>query len=597
MYGKNNLDKSKSPYLNQHKSNPIWWQEFSEEVLQYASENKKLVFISIGYSTCHWCHEMAKDSFSDIKVANYLNENFVCIKADKEENPDLNQLFMNFSIRVGGPTGWPLNVFLSPNLEPIFACTYMPSKSTGNVISFLELLEKIKDFYEENSGELTKFSFVNLYEKNSVKKERIVKILRDGYDYVYGGFLGNNKFPNHSTLQFMLYFYSESGSKTLGDISTSLLDIFCKRGLQDHLGGGFFRYCIGENFEIPHFEKMLYDQAMMLWNFSLSYRLFKKDIYKKTAFKIVKCLEKYFETSDGLYYSGIDADTDHIEGGVYLWSYQELEEALSSEEFEVFKEHYDISVVGNFSGKNHLVKKDIKVDDALDKLEDKLIKLRDRRRQAFVDKKVITSWNALLGVAYVNAYRYFGESGYLQKAKKIYDELLEKNFKDGLLYHNSIEGDIGKKVYMEDYSAVTLLLSFLYEELGEYEEGLLKFSRELLRFKANGIWLENRNEVFGDVEAEFFDQPIPCSLSVAELALKRKGILLKEEQEAVSTDFLDPFKFDFYNIKVMLEREYFHIFKTPEKLNWNNIPLNSVQVSAEKYLECHRNSCYDLDRY
>ena len=122
--------------------------------------------------------------------------------------------------------------------------------------------------------------------------------------------------------------------------------VFCKRGLQDHLGGGFFRYCIGENFEIPHFEKMLYDQAMMLWNFSLSYRLFKKDIYKKTAFKIVKCLEKYFETSDGLYYSGIDADTDHIEGGVYLWSYQELEEALSSEEFEVFKEHYDISVVG-----------------------------------------------------------------------------------------------------------------------------------------------------------------------------------------------------------------------------------------------------------
>ncbi len=311
---KNNLDKAISPYLQQHKNNPIHWQEWNEKILTYGRKENKLIFVSIGYATCHWCHVMAAETFENKEVANFLNKYFVSIKVDREQRPDIDQYFMTFITRTTGQGGWPLNVFLTPNRKPILALTYAPVKPKYGIPAFIEILKEIK-----NKGVACRYEDVVLEKskENTFSDEHILQIITSYYDHDYGGFGHGQKFPPYNTLLFLLSYYERMKTRNLRILIKKTLDTMARRGLHDHLQGGFFRYCVDRNWTTPHFEKMLYDQAMLLWVYSVAYKVLEKEKYKEIVEHIMNCLEETFEEG-GLFYSAHDADTNHEEGATYL---------------------------------------------------------------------------------------------------------------------------------------------------------------------------------------------------------------------------------------------------------------------------------------
>ena len=345
-FRRNNLDKSSSPYLLQHTTNPVWWQEWSDDLIRYAVKTKKLLFVSVGYATCHWCHVMAAEAFSDPETANYLNNQFICIKVDREQRPDIDQFLMDFINNQNGRGGWPLNVFMTPELRPVYALTYAPVHSKDLMPSLLSVSEKVHEFFEDNRDNIP--SFVSGWNPPDVTNESsLTTTLSKYYDPDNGGFGSGQKFPPHSSLLYLLYQAGLEDSPSIKSICSKTLDAMILRGLNDNLQGGIFRYCVDREWTIPHFEKMLYDQAMALWCFSLAYRVIGKETYKNMAEKILKCLDEWFKI-EGLYITAYDADTEHKEGATYLWSYEQLKNELLPEEFEKFSNTYFIDKTGNF---------------------------------------------------------------------------------------------------------------------------------------------------------------------------------------------------------------------------------------------------------
>ena len=312
QFNRNNLAKSSSPYLQQHKNNPIWWQEWSEEMLEYAKRENKLLLVSIGYSTCHWCHVMAQEAFSDREIADYLNNHFVSIKVDREQRPDIDQYCMHYIMQTQGQGGWPLNVFMTPDKQPVYALTYASTQPKHGMPGFITILKAIKvGLTQEHSHDFTPG-----YEKGEeIPQQKLTAAIEQNFDREFGGFGHGMKFPPHCTLLYLLYAEEEECAK---EIVQNTVDAMALGGLHDHLQGGFFRYCTDRDWTIPHFEKMLYDQAMHLWVYSAAYHRYKKSEYKAVAEKILQCLAETFE-EDGLYYSAHDADTNHEEGLTHLW--------------------------------------------------------------------------------------------------------------------------------------------------------------------------------------------------------------------------------------------------------------------------------------
>ncbi|MBI5010744.1 MAG: thioredoxin domain-containing protein, partial [Bacteroidia bacterium] len=397
---RNNLDNSSSPYLVQHWDNPVWWQEWSSDVISYARQSEKPLFVSVGYSTCHWCHVMASEAFSDERTARYLNDNFVSVKVDREQRPDIDQFLMEFIQKQSGRGGWPLNVFLTPSLNPIFALTYAPAIQRGSMNTFLSIVQQVYSFYQKHKNDISSFEPESDHPEIS-DDDQILSSLSGFYDSVNGGFGKGHKFPSHSTLLFLLYRFSVDKDQRIKDICYRSLEAMRLRGLNDHLQGGIFRYCVDPEWTIPHFEKMLYDQAMALWVYSLAYRVFGRVEYRSMAENIVRCLEESF-SEDGFYISAHDADTDHQEGATYLWSYTELKECLTDDEFSELTKVYDISEEGNFEGRNHLVRKN---DIRLNKLENRLLSVRNTRNQPSRDNKILIGINALTAISLLQAGR------------------------------------------------------------------------------------------------------------------------------------------------------------------------------------------------
>lgn len=544
-FSQNNLKKAASPYLLQHKDNPVWWQEWNKEVLEYARAKKKIIFASIGYATCHWCHMMTQEAFSNQEIADYLNAHFISIKIDREQRPDIDQYAMTFLSALTGQGGWPLNIFFTPALRPIHALTYAPVEKRYGMLSFLDILIKIKTFYDQQKGRVEPF-VPKKNESSEIEEERIIPILWNNFDRKYGGFGTQAKFPPHSTLLFMLYFFEVTKDEKLKEIITKTLDAVRLKGLCDHLQGGFFRYSVDRAWIIPHFEKMLYDQALLLWEYSLAYRLLEKKEYKSVAKKIMQCLEETFE-HDGVYYSGHDADTDHHEGATYLWTQEDLCEILTSQELARFKEVYDITEKGNFESKNHLVKKE---DVALEEIENKLLEARRKRHQPFIDRKVITSWNCLVGIGFIQAHKYLGDKKALAKAETLFQRLKKLNCRGSNIFHSSFDTIIQNGEFLQDYAATLLFLTYLHEETGRYEAEMNKLYGKLKEYREEEGWVESFNEDFIKVPAENFDSSIPSSASLAELAVLRTDMLHKREYNRVG--FEVPLAKDFFNISALI---------------------------------------------
>ncbi|MDD3737337.1 MAG: thioredoxin domain-containing protein [Bacteroidales bacterium] len=584
-YTQNNLNISSSPYLRQHAGNPIWWQEWNSETLAYAAAANKPLLVSVGYATCHWCHVMAAEAFSDPETAAYLNANFVNIKVDREQRPDIDQYLMNFIQAQTGSGGWPLNVFLTPGLKPVHALTYAPLRTSGNRYSFLYIAQAVTEFMEQRGDNIMPFT-QHEQEAPEADAERLAESLGEYFDRENGGFGAGQKFPPHSTLLFMLYRLSVSPDKLLDEMVTSTLDAMMMRGLHDHLQGGIYRYCVDREWTIPHFEKMLYDQAMALWTYSVAHRVTGGERYRIMAEKIVRCLDDTF-TIDGMYASAFNADTDHKEGATYLWSMKELAALLSAEEMERFREVYDVSDTGNFEGLNHLVRKS---DRRIDDIEEKLLKARRQRSQPSRDDKILLGLNALTAVALIQAGRQLDRPELAAAAAGLTWRLLETFWDGSSLAHSYYDGVLQQQSYLSDAAAMLLAITMLYEDDHSWGEMMNAMADYVRRFHgSDGRWIESDAGDFMKIYASWFDHPVPSAVSLAETALTRVALLTGAD--LTPAIYRRPYQSDFYNINVLLTEDLFYLYTTRDPLPWSSIPVNSLQRRGEPESVCYDKVC------
>lgn len=586
-FRRNNLDLSSSPYLLQHAGNPIWWQEWTGDVIKYAVETGKPVFVSVGYSTCHWCHVMAEGAFSHHETAYFMNEHFVCIKVDREQRPDIDQMMMDFINRQNGSGGWPLNVFLTPGLRPVYALTFAPADDTSAMYSFLSIAKKIHEFLRIDSEKVPGFEPV-VNKPRIISENSLIRVLSDYYDPANGGFGHAQKFPPHSTLLYLLYQLSLDDSPSIKTICLKTLDSMMMRGLNDHLQGGIFRYCVDPAWNIPHFEKMLYDQAMALWTYSLAARVTAINKYTRMAEKILRCLDESFDVK-GFYITALDADTDHQEGMTYLWSYDELTEILGKNEMEKFTEAYYVNISGNFEGKNHLVRRS---DLEIPETEEKLLRIRKTRKQPFRDEKILSGLNALAAIALVHAARYLDRPSLEGKASSLVRRILKTFWKNNILGHSLYKGIVQDQPFLYDAAALLYAVTLLAETDTGWLQPMDMLAVYMNSFREGDNWLESKPSDFPPVYASWFDHPVPSSVSLAETALARYGFL--KGKDVSLTEYRQPFQSDFFNINAMVRNGLFHVYTSVDVIDWNVIPPNSIQTRGIHEQDCFMGVCSPL---
>ena len=468
----NVLKNEKSPYLRQHKDNPVNWLAWNRETLEKAKLEKKPIFLSVGYASCHWCHVMAHESFENNETAKIMNENFINIKVDREERPDLDFIFQkSLAILTGAQGGWPLSMFLDENAVPFTGGTYFPPKELQGRPSFNNVLENVSKVYQENRDKIInqavqmKEVFRNINQKNAVLKQDLepyVEKIISYTDDVNGGFKGAPKFPQFYIFDAVLHFYHKTNNKKYLDVVEKLLFSLSSRGIYDHLEGGISRYTVDEKWIVPHFEKMLYDniQYVSLLNNYLSNK--ESDYLKYKLKQTIKFINSEFLVKNGLLGSAYDADSDGIEGKYYVWKYQELKDILQNE-LDIFKKKYQISEHGNFEGSNILVENtdtNISTESNIKKIELKLLGIRKKRNKPFFDDKVQTDLNAFW--IYVNLYSsiILDDKVLLEKSTKNIENFIQI-YENGLFHCYNDNKQID--VFLEDYVYFSLLLLSNYE--------------------------------------------------------------------------------------------------------------------------------------
>jgi len=509
----NHLIHETSPYLLQHANNPVDWYPWGEDALRKAKEEGKPIFLSIGYSACHWCHVMEKESFENDETAKILNEKYINIKIDREQRPDLDNIYMDAVIAITGQGGWPLSVFLTPELMPFYGGTYYPPKPRFGLPSFNEVLFQISKIWENDNREIIRTSerlFRHLSNKIEVETysgqfmdpslvSRSAKAFLNHYDYENGGWGNAPKFPLPINILFLTDQAFKGDDSCKGVVKHALM-MMCRGGMYDILGGGFHRYSTDELWLIPHFEKMLYDNAQLSLAYLRGYLLTGEDEFKNTCEGILNFMSIELRDPAGGFYSSIDADSEGIEGNFYTWSFEELRSNLSLDEFHFLTKVYNISEEGNFGGKvilqhqkSHLeaiLEMGLENDVFYSKLENirlKLFQLRSKRIHPALDDKILTSWNALTLLSFAEAARYLNRPDYLIVAKGIGEFLLREMLLDGNLFRCWRQGKTRINAYLEDYSALILALYALYQA------------------DFNPVWLNKIDLLIQDLISLFYD--------------------------------------------------------------------------------------------
>ena len=543
----NRLAKEDSPYLQQHKDNPVDWWPWCDEAFERAETENKPIFISIGYSSCHWCHVMEEKVFEDEECAQILNENFISIKVDKEERPDIDKYYqevhMLLNRRAGG---WPTSIFCTPQNKPFFAGTYIPPESySGSVegMGFKELTRliatKIKEKDSrlfENAEEIEGFLHHKEHPKEAtVLKEEFYKNfllqVKHNYDTKNGGFSDKPKFPHASTLHALLVIdrlYDDASAKAM---VTNTLTNMMKGGMYDLVDGGFCRYSVDEKWLVPHFEKMLYDNALLCGVYTEAYLLYEDEKYLKTAKEVADFWYNYM-SEDDLFYSASDADSDGAEGAYFVYTYKEVYTALTQNGYDNAKEMCEeMSVTHhcNFEGRN-IIRFEKEIPQWFSDVKLILQKIRQKRDYPFIDKKVQTSWSGMM----IHALFQLGtvDKKYKEKAIKSLDKLLETLFIDGKLYHTTL---IHKKpqveAFLEDYAflAQALLSAFEYTQNEIYLIHAQRFvNKALEEFYDRGVWNFSSGEFA--VKAEITDTTYTSSVSVMLDNLMTLATLLEDEK-------------------------------------------------------------------
>ena len=538
----NLLKNEKSPYLKQHENNPVHWHPWNKDALQKAKELKKPIFLSVGYASCHWCHVMAHESFEDANTANIMNEKFVNIKVDREERPDLDNVFQkSLAILSGTPGGWPLSMFLDENGVPFTGGTYFPPKEMYGRPSFVNILTQVSDFYAKNKDKIIQQAsqirdiFQNDQKKSSVIGQNLnphLEAMLNYIDFEWGGFQGSPKFPQFYVFESFLHFYKKNKNKKFYDAVQILLDNVCSRGLYDHLLGGIARYSTDDRWIAPHFEKMLYDNILFINLLGQFYLQEPKEYYKEKLVQTVEFINSSFKNKENLLGSAYDADSEGVEGKYYVWDDKELRSVLE-EDYNLFAKYYDISENGNWEGKNILIEKSVKPteeeNEKLKKIKYKLLSVREKRPKPFFDDKTQIDLNAYWISTLIFVAEIFNKEEWKKLALSNYN--LIKNLTKDEIYHCYKDKD-GVKVFLDDYAYLAQLTINLYETTGEfnYLEDAKKITQQtwdLFYDKQNKILQKNpikQNDLFVP-PLDTNDNNIPNGNSVFLLNCKKLEVI------------------------------------------------------------------------
>ena len=480
----NALIDETSPYLLQHAHNPVDWRPWSEEALADAEKEDKLVLVSIGYSSCHWCHVMEEETFEDETIAEIMNQNFINIKVDREERPDVDQVYMTALQLIKGSGGWPLNVITLPNGKPLYGGTYHTNAQWKNVISEISQLykedpDRAREYADRVAAGVQEVNLIVQPEVNQKLNREIVELGLSNWipqwDEVRGGNRGQQKFMLPSNLDFLLQHAELTANEEVKIHLQNTLDRIAQGGIYDHVGGGFYRYSTDPDWKIPHFEKMLYDNAQLIGLYSKAYKAFKNADHKKVVYETFDFLEREMKNDNGGYFAALDADSEGEEGKYYIWQEEELRKIIGSD-YELFASYYKINPAEKWEGDSYVLHKtkkdfDFAAENNLNikefreqELEWKqaLLEARNQRIRPGLDDKIITSWNALLIEGLVEAYKSFGDSRFLSAAESTYSFIINNCINDGYLIHSYKENSRRIDGFLDDYAYLTSAALQLY---------------------------------------------------------------------------------------------------------------------------------------
>jgi uncharacterized protein YyaL (SSP411 family) len=565
----NKLITEKSPYLLQHAYNPVNWHAWNGEAFEKAKREDKPIFLSIGYSTCHWCHVMEQESFEDEEVAKLMNDAFISIKVDREERPDIDSVYMSVCQTLTGGGGWPLSIIMTPDKKPFFAGTYIPKEPRFNQPGMIQLTKMISEMWDHKKDEIITSSeniVSTLQEpiKQTIHVDFDETILSKTYNQLYGkydvgfgGFGGAPKFPEPHNLMFLLRYWKRTGDENALSIVEHTLDYMRRGGIFDHIGFGFHRYSTDRQWLVPHFEKMLYDQALLALAYIEAFQATGNEFYKNTANEIFTYVLRDLHAPNGAFYSADDADSDGEEGKFYVWSFDELNSILDKEDLDFVTKIFNIERTGNYNepyakkrtnanilhrikSKSKLLKEldltEVDFDKKLEKIRSKLFANREKRNRPHNDDKILTDWNGLMIAALAKGAQVFSEDRYNVAAKRAADFILsEIRSPDGGLMHRYRNGESAINGFINDYVFLIWGLIELYE--ANFESKYLDTALELTDEIINKFWDETNGGFFFTSEdheklfirkKENFDGAIPSGNSVAFLNLIRLSRLAKK---------------------------------------------------------------------
>ncbi len=570
----NRLKLEKSPYLLQHADNPVDWYAWGPEAFEKARKENKPIFLSIGYSTCHWCHVMAHESFENPEVARLMNEVFICIKVDREERQDIDNIYMRVCQMMTGSGGWPLTILMTPDKKPFFAGTYIPRESNHGRLGMLELIPRIKEVWDTQHDEIIKSADqitekLNMIAQSSSGSELDKSTLKAAYEQLngryseqYGGFGNAPKFPSPQNLLFLLRYWQSTNDEKALRMVIKTLQSMQNGGIYDHIGFGFHRYSTDSHWLVPHFEKMLYDQAMLAMAYIEAYQATGIKEFEETAKEIFTYVMRDMTDEKGGFYSAEDADSEGVEGKFYVWTEDEVRQVLKGDEADLIIDVYSIDKTGNFrdeaSGENtganilhldkNLTEVAFKNKESVDGLKErveaarqKLFAVRNKRVHPHKDDKILTDWNGLMIAALAKGAQAFDEPKYAEAAKRAADFILTgMRREDGRILHRYRDGHTAILANVDDYAFLIWGLLELYETVFDvdYLQTALDLNGEMIKY----FWDEQDGGFYFTAEdaeelivrqKEVYDGAIPSGNSVAVSNLFRLSRI------TANTDFED----------------------------------------------------------
>ncbi len=567
----NRLLDERSPYLLQHAYNPVDWYPWSEEAFEKAKAQDKPVFVSIGYSSCHWCHVMEKESFDDDEVAKLLNGAFICVKVDREERPDVDNAYMAVCEAMGRSCGWPLNIILTPDKNPFFAVSYIPKNSRLGLVGIIDLVPQIEEMWKKRRSDLEKLGNdikrrIENFEKRTLGKELDKDVLDDAYEKLFlnfdeqnGGFGRAPKFPAPHNLLFLLRYWSRTKEKNVLMMAEKTLRAMRLGGIFDQVGFGFHRYSTDAEWLVPHFEKMLYDQALLALTYTEAFQATGAGKFKVTAKEVLEYVLRDLASPEGCFYAAEDADSEGEEGKFYVWTEKEIREALSAEDAELAVKLFGVKAMGNYgeavrkrnganilhfakpleqvASESHLTLDELIV--RLVRLQNLLFEAREKRVHPAKDDNVLVDWNGLMIAALGRASSVFSESRYLQAAIKAASFILEQMTDEkGTLYHLYTKGERAIEGFLDDYACFVWGLVEIYEAC--FEEKYLQAAVALTKAMISRFWDDNDGGFYltaRDAEnavarrKQVYDGALPSGNSVALLNLLRLAQLTGDSKQ------------------------------------------------------------------